>query len=120
MQSRAEIIKANIEEYTCSLCGVTLKTCHHWGPRCKKAGRRVCAECCYRCEHHVAFSGTWHCSYITEKEKREIRLRRAQERFDTENAKISAAFHKERKEKAREWAIKKAKQRAKAEKAGQG
>lgn len=105
----AKVSPAVIEEYTCSICGVTLETCHQWGPKCPKTGRKVCAECCYRCEHHVNWSGTWQCSYIFPEKKRAEARRRAQERFEEENRRISAAFYRRRKEEARKRAIKAAK-----------
>lgn len=102
-----------IELYTCCICGVTNETCKHWGPICKKTGERVCANCCYRCEHRVAWSGIWRCGYITAEERRERARMRSQERFTSESARISAAYMKRRKEQARERAIKAAKARKK-------
>ena len=102
-----------IEPYVCCLCGVTNETCKHWGPICKKTGERVCAECCHRCEHRVSWSGIWRCGYITAEERREQIRKRSQDRFASENAKISAAYMKRKKERAREYAIKAAKARKK-------
>jgi len=102
-----------LEDYTCSMCGVTLETCHQWGPICKKTGKRVCDACCYRCEHRVSWSGIWRCSYITEEERREQARQRAQERFASENARISEAYMKRKRELARERAVKAAKARKK-------
>lgn len=102
--------------YTCSFCGVTLETCNQWGPICKLTGKRVCATCCFRCEHHYKWSGLWKCEYITEEDRKTERLKRAEARFEEENRRISEAFHKKRKEERRQWAIKQAKKRAKAEK----
>ena len=108
------------ELYTCSLCGITSEEHRCWGPICKKTGRRVCDICCYRCEHHLTWSGTWRCRYITEEEKKAERLKRSRERFESENRKISAAYYDRRREERREWAIKQAKARARAEKRKQG
>lgn len=102
------------EEYTCSICGTTLAECKQWGPTCKKTGRRVCARCCYECEYKVSWSGLWKCTYVTEEDRKaEIRAR-IQQRFDAESKKISDAYRAERKRKAREYAIKQAKARKKA------
>ena len=102
-----------IELYICSICGITNETCKNWGPICKKTGRRVCDECCYRCEHRVSWSGIWRCSYITEEERREQARQRAQERFASESMKISEAYMKRKREQARERAVKAAKARKK-------
>lgn len=107
----AEVSPAVIEEYTCSICGVTLETCHQWGPKCPKTGRKVCAECCYRCDLHVSWSGIWRCSYISQEEKRAEARRKAQERFDAESRRISEAFYERRREEARKRASKAAKTR---------
>lgn len=72
-------------------------------------GRRVCANCCYKCDHHIAFSGIWSCDYITPEQRREQARKRSQERFDAEVIKASEAFKQRRREKAREKAIKAAK-----------
>jgi len=98
------------------MCGVTLAECHCWGPVCRKTGQRVCADCCYRCEHHISWSGIWHCGFRSEEQLREERRKRARDRFDEENRKISEAFMKKRKEEARQWAIKKARARARQQK----
>ena len=104
-----------LEDYTCSMCGVTLETCHQWGPICKKTGKRVCDACCYRCEHRVSWSGIWRCGYITPEQRKADAAARAQARFDAENARISAMYHRNRREQARQRAARSA--RAKA---GQG
>ena len=101
-----------IELYVCCLCGVTNETCKNWGPICKMTGRRVCDACCYRCEHRVSWSGIWRCGFRTEEQRREDAIRRAKERFDAENLKISRAYQKRRKEAARQRAIKRARAKA--------
>ena len=103
-----------IELYTCSICGTTLAECKNWGPICKKTGSRVCAQCCYECEHKVSWSGLWKCTYMTEEDRKAEIKAQIQERFDAESKKISDAYHAERKRKAREYAIKQAKARRKA------
>ncbi len=108
------------ELYTCSMCGITSETHKNWGPVCKLTGERVCDICCFECEHHFKWSGLWRCRYITEEEKRAERLKRARERFESENQKISAAYYERRREERREWAIKQARARARAEKRKQG
>lgn len=109
-----------ISEYVCSMCGITLAECRHWGPVCKKTRRRVCAECCRKCEHHIKWSGIWRCNYVTLEDRREQARQRAQERFNEENAKISAAYNREKKERARQKAIQAARARRKQEKTAGG
>lgn len=105
-----------IELYTCSICGITNETCKHWGPTCKKTGRRVCAECCRQCEHHVSWSGIWRCRYITPDEKRTEARRRIQARFDAESMKISQEYRRKKREQAKQRAIKAARDKAKPKK----
>ena len=100
---------AVIAEYTCSMCGITLAECHQWGPRCRKTGKRVCAACCYKCEHHIRWSGLWKCEYVTPEDRREQALIRARARFEDESRRISQAYTKKKKEEARQRAIKAAK-----------
>ena len=107
---------AVLEEYTCSMCGVTIENCHQWGPRCRKTGKRVCDACCFRCEHHIKFSGIWSCNFITPEKRREEVRKRAQQRFDDENKRISDAFLKRRREMARRRATKSARAGAKRNK----
>ena len=97
------------------MCGTTLRECKHWGPTCRKTSRRVCAECCWTCEHHISWSGIWHCSYKSEEILRAERDKKRQERFDAENMRISTAYHKQRRERARERAIREAKARKRQE-----
>lgn len=102
-----------IELYVCSICGITNETHKSWGPICRKTGKRVCDVCCLKCEHHFIWSGLWDCGYRTAEELREERRKRARDRFEAENLRISKAYHARRKEEARQWAIKQAKARAK-------
>lgn len=107
-------MEPGIGRYTCSICGVTEADTNQWGPVCRKTGARVCAECCWKCQDHVSWSGIWDCSFITDEQKKALARKRSQERFDKENREISAAYHKHRKEEAKKRAIKAAKARAKA------
>ena len=66
--------------------------------------------CCYRCEHHLTWSGIWQCSYITPEQKREETLRRIRDREQIEITK-SAAEYKRQKQK---YAIERAKKAARA------
>ena len=109
-----------IELYVCSMCGITNETHKHWGPICKKTGRRVCDECCYRCEYHISCSGIWKCKYVTPEEKRDDVQRRIRERFEEEERKISEAYKKRRKEEARQRAIKQARAKARKNKSPGG
>ena len=85
-----------IELYTCCICGVTNETCKHWGPICKRTGERVCAECCYRCEYRVSWSGLWKCDFVTPERKREEALERIRERERREITKASEAYYRQR------------------------
>lgn len=98
-----------VEIYTCSMCGITSDTHKDWGPICKKTGSRVCDLCCYRCEHHVSWSGIWRCSFVTPEDRREAALKRIRDREHAENARITEIYVRRRREEARKWAIKRAK-----------
>ena len=102
-----------LETYICSMCGITSETHHQWGPICKKTGSRVCDRCCFECEHHVGWSGIWSCNYISQSDKKEAAMKRARDRFNEENKRISSAYMKRRKEEARKRAIKSAVMRKK-------
>lgn len=101
-----------MRDYVCSICGTTLKECKHWGPTCRRTRRRVCLDCCIKCEYHVRWYGLWRCSYITQEELRNAAAKRSKERFDAEVAKINTAYRKERREAAKRRAIKAARERA--------
>ena len=105
-----------VEGYACCICGITLPECKHWGPVCGRSGRRVCAECCRKCGDHISWSGIWRCAYITPEQRREASMKRISSRFNEENARITVAYQAKRREEARKWAIKKAKQRKKQSK----
>lgn len=105
-----------IDLYTCSMCGITSETHKAWGPICRKTGSRVCDECCFRCEHHIKFSGIWDCNYITPEGKRQAALKRIRDREHAENLRITEAYIKKRREEAKKRAIKNARQRAKEQK----
>lgn len=101
-----------IELYVCSICGVTNETHKHWGPVCKKVGGRVCDVCCYECEHHIGPTGSWRCNYITPEEKRSQVRKRAQNRFDAENRRVSGLVRAKWREEAKKRAIKDARRRS--------
>lgn len=107
-EGREEERSRILEDYTCSMCGVTLETCHQWGPICKKTGKRVCDACCYRCEHRVSWSGIWRCGYIDPEQKKLEARQRAQARFDAESLRISQAYRANRRAQARQRAAKSA------------
>lgn len=107
-----------VDLYVCSICGITSETHKHWGPICKKTGRRVCDCCCYECEYHVGWSGIWSCNYITTEEKRQQSLRRSRARFDEENRRVSKAVRSKWREEARTRAIKEARRRTGAARRG--
>ena len=111
----AEIPAEIIAEYTCSICGITILEHKNWGPTCPRTQKKVCDCCCFRCEHHLSWSGVWRCAYITPEQRRENAKKKAQERFDQENLRISRAYHEKRKEEARQRAIKQARAKARKE-----
>lgn len=110
----AEIPDEVVAEYTCSMCGITIKEHKNWGPHCRKTGRRVCDICCYECEYNFKYSGLWQCAYQSEEARKVTVKERIQQRFEDENRKVSQAFYARRKEEARQWAIRKAKAAKKA------
>lgn len=87
--------------------------CHQWGPICRKTGRRVCAYCCYKCEHHISWSGIWQCGFKDRETIKAETMKRIQDRFNNETAKISEAYRTRKKEEAKVWAIKQARMRKK-------
>ena len=110
----AEIPDEIVAEYTCSICGITIREHKNWGPHCRKTGRRVCDICCFECEHNFKSSGLWRCAYESEEDRRKAVKQRIQQRLEDENLKASQAYHAKRKEEARQWAIRKAKATKKA------
>ncbi len=107
---------AVVELYVCSICGITSETHHHWGPICKKTGSRVCDRCCYECEYRISWSGIWSCNHITQDEKNEAAMKRARDRFNEENRRVSRAIRNKWREDAKMRAIKNARHRAKLQK----
>lgn len=103
-----------MEIYTCSMCGITSETHKNWGPICPRKDARVCDECCYHCENHKATCpGTWMCTYKTYEQRMDDARKRIRDRENQEIARISKEYHRQRKEKARQWAIKRARAEAK-------
>jgi hypothetical protein len=109
----AEVVKGfKPTIYRCSKCGVTSETYKNWGPICPETGERVCDVCCWKCKHHIAWSGIWRCGYRSREDRMSDARKKAQDRFNAENEKISAAYHTRRKEEARLRAIKRARAKA--------
>ena len=75
-------------------------------------GRKVCDICCWKCKHHRAWSGIWHCSYRSEDARKKAALNAKRNEFDTEVLRISDAYRRRKKEEARQQAIKDARARA--------
>lgn len=93
----------------CELCGVTSKTMNDWsGIRCPLHGNPVCGHCCAKCQYKEKFSGLYRCGYKTPEQRRMEAHKKARERFEAENRRVSAAVRAVWKEKAKEKAIKKA------------
>ena len=109
-----------LELYVCSICGVSNETCRQWGPICRKTESKVCATCCYHCEHHVSWSGIWRCSYITPELRKEQALKKKRASFDEEVQKISAAYSRKRRDEARQRAIKTTRARARRQRQNPG
>ena len=93
----------------CELCGVTSETMNDWsGIRCPLHGNPVCGHCCGKCQYREKFSGLYRCGYKTSEQRRMEAYKKARERFEAENRRVSAAVRAVWKEKAKEKAIKKA------------
>ncbi len=89
-----------IELYICSICGITNETHKNWGPICKKTGKRVCDECCYRCEYRVGWSGIWMCRFLTPEQRKAEAQRRIRDREHEEIVKATEAYDRRRQEYA--------------------
>lgn len=93
----------------CELCGVTSDTMNDWsGIRCPLHGNPVCGHCCAKCEYKEKFSGLYRCGYKTPDQRRAEAHKRAKERMEAENRRISEAARAAWKEKAKKRAIKRA------------
>lgn len=95
----------------CRICGTTSDITKDWRPSCSKHGGDVCGSCCLSCEDHIAWSGIWKCRHISDQQRKAAAVRRAEAAMNEELLRISAAYHKERRARAREFYIKQAKQR---------
>lgn len=102
----------------CQICGKTDEEVKGWHPRCMKHGGPVCSGCCRKCEHRREFSGMYKCTYKTPEQRRKESLQRAKEKQATENARITDAFMRRRREIARVNAIKRAKEKQRQESKG--
>lgn len=93
----------------CELCGVTSETMNDWsGIRCPLHGNPVCGHCCGKCQYREKSYGLYRCGYKTPEQRRLEAHKRAKERFEAENRRVSAAVRAVWKEKAKEKAIKRA------------
>lgn len=95
----------------CRICGVTSSEKKDWRPNCPKHGGDVCGTCCMNCEQHVSWSGIWKCAYVTEQKRRAQAVASAKAKEHAEILRISEAYHRDRKARAREFYIKQAKLR---------
>ena len=98
----------------CRICGTTSDKTKDWRPACNKYGGDVCGRCCLNCEDHVTWSGIWKCKHISAEQRKAAAAKRAQAAMNEELSRISKAYHRERRSRAKEFYIKQAKQRAKA------
>lgn len=92
----------------CRICGTTSEETKDWRPNCSKAGGDVCGSCCMNCEDHIAWSGIWRCAHITREQRIQASVRKAKAAENEELLRISQAYHRDRKARAREWYIKQA------------
>ena len=99
----------------CRICGTTSGQTRDWRPNCPKHGGDVCGSCCMSCEDHISWSGIWRCAHITEQRRRELSVARAKAAEQEEIRRISDAYHRDRKAKAREHYMKIAMQRKRKE-----
>lgn len=95
----------------CQICGASSAEVRDWRPNCSKHDGDVCGRCCMECSNHVAWSGIWKCTFITSERRKAEAVRKAKAAERDEIMRISNAYHKERKAKAREWYIKQAQAR---------
>lgn len=104
-----KIDTSNWIKIRCELCGVTSETMNDWsGIRCPLHGNPICGQCCAKCEYKKKFSGLHRCGYKTPDQRRAEAYKKARERFEDENRRVSAAVKAVWKEKAKKKAIKKA------------
>ena len=102
----------------CEICGKTDEEVNGWHPRCMKHGGPVCSGCCRNCEHSREFAGLYTCTYKTVEQRKKESLQRAKEKQAAENARITDAFMRRRREIARVNAIKRAKETQRKESKG--
>lgn len=102
----------------CQICGKSDEEVKGWHPRCMKHGGPVCSGCCRNCEHSREFSGLYKCTYKTREQRRKESLQRAKEKQAAENARITDAFLRRRREIARVNAIKRAKEKQRKKSTG--
>lgn len=102
----------------CEICGRSDEEVRGWHPRCLKHGGPVCSRCCMNCEHSREFSGLYKCTFKTVEQRRKESLQRAKEKQADENARITDAFLRRRREIARVNAIKRAKEKQRKKSTG--
>lgn len=104
----------------CRICGTTSRQTRDWRPNCPKHGGDVCGSCCMSCEDHIAWSGIWRCAHVTDHRRREISVAKTKAAEQEEIQRISDAYHRDRKAKAREHYRKLAMQRNRKDRNGHG
>lgn len=95
----------------CQVCGSTWDDINAWTPRCSLHGGPVCMRCCAACEYRKGDAGIKACMYVDPIRRHEEALKRISSREAEENARITDAWIKKRREDARRRAIIKAKGR---------
>ena len=95
----------------CRICGTTSGQTRDWRPNCSKYGGDICGSCCMHCEDHISWSGIWRCRYVTDAKRREASVAKAKAKEQEEIQRISDAYHRDRKAKAKEFYIKQAARR---------
>ena len=102
----------------CELCGSDSKTENDWsGIHCQKYGNPVCGRCCHKCEHKNHASTR--CTYKSPERIRYEAHKKAEERFNAENRRVTEIYLERRREAARQYAIKKAKAEKRAKRKAQ-
>ena len=92
----------------CQACRSSWDEINAWTPRCSLYGGPVCMTCCACCEYRKGDAGIKRCTFVDPLRKHAEALRRISSREAEENARITEAWKKKRKEDARKKAIIKA------------
>lgn len=98
----------------CQACGSTWDDINAWMPRCSLYGGPVCMSCCAGCEYRKGDAGIRTCTFVDPLRRHAEAMRRIASREAEENARITEAWKRKRREEARRKAIIKAMERKNA------